>query len=163
MPHLPSVLNQRPHTLHVTVAHVVDLLAEGWLTWPLETGGVLLGRVSGRATEVTAVVGPGPESRHARTRFEPDTAWQVKQIADLWSADPSIIYLGDWHTHPDGSTRLSHVDRGTGLTIAESPRARQPEPIMLVIALATDGAVEVAAHRFTDARWKEIRFCVNNR
>src|SRR3546814_7384631 len=41
-------------------------------------------------------------------------------------------YLGDWHTHPDGTDVLSRADKATLRRIARTPDARAPRPVMLI-------------------------------
>lgn len=123
------------------------MLAEGWRTWPHETGGILLGHDHGTHTHVAAIIGPGPAATHARFRFAPDNDWQVEQVAAAWHRDPTLDYLGDWHTHPNGTTHLSGLDTETAQAIAAAPLARQPEPVMLVLALGADLSTRAAAAR----------------
>lgn len=159
MPHL-RFLTRTAGTLALTHAGLSDLLTEAWARWPNETGGVLLGRPSDRADHgavVLHVVGPGPNARHDRYGFEPDAEWQAAQVADLWAADPTLEYLGDWHTHPGGTTRFSELDQAAARTIASAPMARQPRPLMLVAALQKDVSIRVAAAVLLDGRLRPLR------
>lgn len=104
---------------------------------PSETGGVLLGywRSDKRTGVITDVVGPGPAAVHGRDFFEPDAKYQSAEIARIYELSGRITtYLGDWHTHPGGSTGLSAQDRRTLRTIAASPAARAPTPLMGILA-----------------------------
>lgn len=139
-------------TLILAPSVVRALLDEAWSAWPEETGGVLLGTVSRAGVHVTEVVGPGPGAVHRTTSFEPDADWQAQQVARLWAAGQQLTYLGDWHTHPNGSTALSALDRGAMRTIAASPDAQQTRPVMLVLGLAADGGVRVRAERLMNGR-----------
>lgn len=58
---------------------------------------------------------------------------------------PGIEYLGDWHTHPGGRARPSHLDKKTLGDIAAFDAARQPNPVMLIVALNEDGTAAPAA------------------
>jgi integrative and conjugative element protein (TIGR02256 family) len=109
--------------------------AETWA--PLETGGALLGywAAATNGPVVTHFVGPGPRASHSPNRFEPDYDYQNAEIARRYSASGRRLhYLGDWHSHPDGSGYLSDKDRATFLTIAQSKEARAARPIMVVLA-----------------------------
>lgn len=102
--------------------------------FPLETGGVLVGYVGSRAIEVTGIVGPGPNARHAPTRFSPDAVWQAERIAELYAeSGRRLSYLGDWHSHPKGTPAASQRDRATLRHIAAYPDARCPDPLMLIL------------------------------
>jgi integrative and conjugative element protein (TIGR02256 family) len=128
---------------------------------PDETGGILLGWTGpssagdGRSDVVIAeVIGPGPGARHDRTTFRPDAAWQTAQVARLYEASGRRhTYLGDWHTHPNGSGRPSRRDRRTLATIARSPDARAPHPVILIVEHDPDGPF--CAWRWT-APWRNV-------
>lgn len=151
MPHLRPVVTRPRGHLHVPATCLAELLAEGWRRWPDETGGLLLGRTYGDLVCVTEVVGPGPAASHEPRTFTPDSDWQAAQAADAWRRDRSVAYLGDWHTHPRGSTRLSALDVTTAQQIADAPQARRPSPVMVVAALSGDGTVRVGASRLRSA------------
>lgn len=105
--------------------------------FPKESGGVLLGYVSTeekRHAQILDQIGPGPEAKHRRNRFEPDGEWQAEQIAAAYEDSGRIAtYLGDWHSHPLGSGSPSKLDRSTARAIAKTPEARAPNPLMLIL------------------------------
>jgi len=103
---------------------------------PKETGGVLVGYAAPLSLDfvVTAMIGPGPRAKHWAFWFLPDTTHQQREAAHLYAlSGRTASYLGDWHTHPGGSKRLSWLDRTTLRSIARSPGARAPTPIMAVL------------------------------
>lgn len=102
---------------------------------PDETGGVLMGYWHNGEPAITDVVGPGPHATHRPAGFHPDAAWQRREVARLYELSARRhCYLGDWHTHPDGGTSPSKLDRLTLRSIAMDPEARAPRPIMLIAA-----------------------------
>lgn len=112
-----------------------NLLAHADAHAPYETGGLLLGyRHSPREVVITETIGPGPGAHHRRTGFDPDSDWQTVELARRYEAsDRRVRYLGDWHTHPDGTTKLSRTDRRTLRAIAQHPDAYCPHPVMVVL------------------------------
>jgi integrative and conjugative element protein (TIGR02256 family) len=101
-----------------------------------ETGGLLMGYLneSGRAVVVTDLIGPGPKAKHRRYAFVPDYDFQEKQIERIYFKSKRLhTYLGDWHTHPNGSSSLSPTDIKALSNIAHYPKARAPFPIMLLL------------------------------
>jgi integrative and conjugative element protein (TIGR02256 family) len=129
--------------------HLEEMLLEGRRTFPLETGGVLMGFVSAGRIVVTSVIGPGPRAVHRRRSFTPDAEWQQARVADLYEmSGRRDTYLGDWHTHPGGSTRASFGDWVAAWTIARSHEARCPNPVMLIFSIAEAGAVSVGTYRW---------------
>lgn len=121
------------------------LLAEAVSKAPLETGGVLLGWISGAEICITNVIGPGPAAVHEAESFEPDSSWQQDKIALLYGrSGRRLAYLGDWHTHPAGRPEPSDQDCRTLLAIANSSTARCPNPVMLILG-QLDGTPWVAS------------------
>lgn len=102
---------------------------------PLETGGVLMGYISAsNEIVVTAIVHAGPAARRTRTSFRPDPRFQADGIARQYEASGrQDSYLGDWHTHPGGSPRMSWRDRRTLQHIAEYGPARIADPVMVIL------------------------------
>ena len=104
--------------------------------FPNETGGVLMGYWGETNTNavITNIIGPGPHAIHESTRFVPDHNYHLRQIAITYeSSGRRWTYLGDWHVHPEGSIRLSRVDKRTLRRIALYEPARAPIPLMLLI------------------------------
>jgi integrative and conjugative element protein (TIGR02256 family) len=111
-------------------------LAEADRAFPLETGGVLLGwRASTTEVVVTHLVGPGSGAVHHRVWFRPDAEWQQEQIDACYvQSGRTVTYLGDWHTHPNGSPVLSRKDLRTLRRISRHADARIARPVMAVFA-----------------------------
>jgi integrative and conjugative element protein (TIGR02256 family) len=121
---------------------------------PKETGGVLLGYwdAGGETALVTEWIGPGPDAQHTETSFVPDYDYQEDQIALLYAASGRrLSYLGDWHTHPTGSSDLSNTDRACLRRIARSREARASRPLMIV--LSADPRWSIAAWQCERRGW----------
>lgn len=117
---------------------------------PLETGGLLLGWTDDATGDavVAEIIGPGPAADHRRTSFLPDNDWQRAELARRYAASGRLHgYLGDWHTHPDGTGHPSVRDRRTLAGIAAAPLARAPRPLLVILAGRPDGPVHVWRHR----------------
>lgn len=107
---------------------------------PNETGGILLGHRSGSHVVVREIVGAGPAAVRTTTGMRPDHEYQVQAIDEAFTAsDGAVTYLGDWHSHPDGSAELSGRDRRTLRNIAGAPDAFCPQPALLIVASTEDG------------------------
>jgi integrative and conjugative element protein (TIGR02256 family) len=125
---------------------------------PLESGGVLLGwhEPEGRDLMVSTFVGPGPRASHKRTRFVPDSAWQDEQIARLYEEHGRVLgYIGDWHSHPGGTSTPSRRDERTARKIARRRAARCSNPLMLILS-GGPAAWRPTPHRYVDGRLREI-------
>ena len=103
---------------------------EGTTSYPLESGGNLLGWRAGSDRIVIDILGPGPEALYGHYRFLPDHAWQVAQICRVFKeSGGDIDYLGDWHSHPNGIIAMSSEDHKTLRRISR----RVHEPLMLIL------------------------------
>lgn len=101
----------------------------------LESGGLLLGYwATALEAVITTVTLPGPLAIRRRNSYVPDGDHDQHSIERLFDESrAAITYLGDWHSHPRSSARLSAKDRQTLRRIAEEPDAVTPRPLMLVI------------------------------
>ncbi len=104
--------------------------------YPKETGGALMGFYSNKdVVVVTDLIDSGPDAVHSVNSFTPDYEFQEKQIATLYAESNRLhTYLGDWHSHPNGSASLSYKDQDTLRRIGTFLKARAPLPIMLLLA-----------------------------
>jgi integrative and conjugative element protein (TIGR02256 family) len=118
-----------------------EMLDEAQRAYPLETGGVLAGYIAESGVPVVQhAVGPGSRARHKRERFEPDHEWQCRRLDEIFMASSGrAVYLGDWHTHPDGSPRMSWLDKRTLRNIAMHREASLSRPTMLIGGGKTGG------------------------
>ncbi len=112
----------------VAVARMRELAAAAF---PLETGGMLLGRyVDDHTALVTDVAGPCADAVHGTHSFESGSAGVAELLAALW---PETYYLGDWHTHPASSPEPSETDLVALQEKAEREEAMCPQPVMLIL------------------------------
>lgn len=112
-------------------------LARLW--YPLEVGGVIAGYWNNNAAVLTSCIGPGNNAKHDACAFLPDHAFHEREIARLYAASSGTeVYLGDWHTHPSGASRLSSLDKRTLRAIGDAPEARCSAPLMVLLAGSKD-------------------------
>lgn len=88
---------------------------------------------------ITHAIGPGPSAAHYKKSFVPDSGYQEAEIARIYTESNRFsTYLGDWHTHPSGSSYLSYRDKRTLKEIASFRDARCPIPVMAVLGGGED-------------------------
>lgn len=95
-----------------------DLLRYRTEVFPLETGGILLGYTTEnnniRHWVITAAAGPGKFAKHDRYRFTPDDDHHISEAKRHYhQTGGHEYYIGDWHTHPNGSCLPSVLDKVT--------------------------------------------------
>jgi len=121
------------------VEMAADLLArcatEVSATFPLESGGVLMGRRTDACVVIDHVIGPGPAAKRGRYRFASDTTWQHERIAErFYATSGESTYLGDWHSHPQATHGdLSSADVAALRLLMDSAAAQCPDPLMLIL------------------------------
>jgi integrative and conjugative element protein (TIGR02256 family) len=88
---------------------------------------------------ITHAIGPGPRAEHHQKSFIPDSEFHETEIAQIYKESNRLsTYLGDWHTHPSGSSYLSQRDKRTLYRIASCRESRCPIPIMAVMGEGAD-------------------------
>lgn len=76
----------------------------------LETGGILLGYQHGDGhLSVTVAGDPGPRAQRGRRTFRRDHDHAQSLASAAYARDRSV-WIGDWHTHPDGLQHPSPLD-----------------------------------------------------
>lgn len=101
---------------------------------PKETGGLLVGyRADNGDLVIHEAIGPGPNAQHSAVSFVPDHRWQCNRLDAIYErSNGQLIYLGDWHTHPNGVPEMSGIDRRTLRAIALHPGISSSAPVMLI-------------------------------
>lgn len=118
-------------------ATISKLIEIANFSYPNETGGSLMGYINKDNLDiaVTDIINPGPKAVHKRYSFVPDYNFQEKKIKSIYFKSKRYhTYLGDWHTHPDGSSSLSNTDIKVLKNISEYAPARMPFPIMILLS-----------------------------
>lgn len=78
---------------------------------PLESGGLLLGLRRGSHLHILRSTKPFPRDSASRTRFKRKDPRHQRVAKRLWTASKGFIdWLGEWHSHPGGSTFPSSID-----------------------------------------------------
>ncbi|EPB0848151.1 Mov34/MPN/PAD-1 family protein [Yersinia enterocolitica] len=89
-----------------------------------EAGGVLIGERRGQHIVVTDISVPGPGDIRSRNRFERKGDHHQQKVYELFKqSDGFLVYLGEWHTHPEDFPQPSYTDIKSWLTglIATEP------------------------------------------
>lgn len=103
-------------------------------SYPVETGGILLGQYNNNldCAFVTELTGPPKDSKSGRTWFERGIKGLQRKVDLLWR-HKSRFYLGEWHFHPGGTPLPSPTDVDQIQELADSHRYNCPEPLLLII------------------------------
>lgn len=81
---------------------------------PLETGGVFVGLIDqlNRIVYVTRIIAAPSDSRKFPSMFTRGTSGLTESIDEVRHKSGAMMdYVGEWHTHPAGGSRLSETDK----------------------------------------------------
>lgn len=122
------------------VFNQIKLQAEG--EYPNENGGMLAGRYSKdkHTVYIEKVVVP-VEKLTGRTKFMRIT----KGLENVWEqlAKEGLQYVGEWHSHPNGSTQYSSTDLAAMIDIEKEVAIENP--LLLIVSVRSNG---LSAHKF---------------
>lgn len=116
---------------------LMNSLAEhGKLHYPKEFGGLLVGRYSENKKEVIIVDTILPKKfASSRSGFERETSDLRKTLEQLFQQDPSLNYVGEWHTHPDCLAVPSITDINAMKAIVKGSEVYIECPVLLIITI----------------------------
>lgn len=115
--------------------------------YPLEIGGLLLGIKHFNYSIVVDFELP-QEYKNGSNFFERGVSHLNQYLSKIYeSTDSQIQYLGEWHTHPDGSTKFSQDDFVSIKNIAHNNLTNNPCPYLLIFQ--TRKKNDLSCYQFT--------------
>lgn len=129
--------------LHLTINDLLAdrLITEGHKHYPKEYGGILLGRYSDDSAccyvEETILPRTYQSSNNS---FERGNAGLFEDLTKLSITKPDLMYVGEWHTHPDGAPIPSKTDRNAMSQIANHSEVKITAPILIIIGYISNRA-----------------------
>lgn len=126
--------------IQASVFNQIQLQAEA--EYPNENGGMLAGRysVDRHTVYIEKVVVP-VEKLTSRTTFKR----KAKGLEKVWKqlVKDGLRYVGEWHSHPNGSTQYSNTDLTAMVDIEKEVTIANP--LLLIVGVRGDG---LSAHTF---------------
>jgi integrative and conjugative element protein (TIGR02256 family) len=77
-------------------------------TWQTEAGGQLFARLTPFEVFIIDATGPRRTDKRTRTSYIPDRKAEQREIDERFAN--GLIYVGDWHTHPEPTPHPSYKD-----------------------------------------------------
>jgi len=113
-----------------------DLVRLAKSHYPREFGGVLVGRYVER-NSLALIEGHVLPKKYSSSRYSFDRgkAGLRNSLAKHFKDKPSRIYVGEWHTHPDGPPMPSSTDISALHAIVNHDEVFIENPILLIIGL----------------------------
>ena len=100
------------------------------LSYPYECGGILIGYYAEDCTSAVVTNITNQIGNHI-TRFSRDESGLIKLLNRQWRK--GYYYIGEWHYHPDNSSRPSNTDLNTMRKLSMANGLKCPEPILMII------------------------------
>lgn len=124
----------------VVDSDIIDKIKDAGINkYPNEFGGFLLGKYSDDLSTliITRFLLPKKHLSHPMS-FERSTDGLHKLLQKSFVSKQEY-YVGEWHTHPNGSTRYSSTDFNTMKTIAEYKTVNIKNPVLLILSIRKNG------------------------
>lgn len=104
--------------------------------YPNEYGGLLVGRYSDnfKSVLIEEIVLP-KEYKSSRFKFERGAKGLKKVLHNFFGRSPSLSYVGEWHTHPDGIPVPSITDVAALKMIVQHDEVYIENPVLLIISI----------------------------
>lgn len=114
-----------------------ELYSVGMKHYPKEFGGLLVGYYTDdfKTCVVEATILP-KRYKSSRYFFERGKEGLKKRLTEFYNAIPRLIYIGEWHTHPDGIPSPSRTDFNAMTEIAQSPDVSIENPILMILGVS---------------------------
>lgn len=110
------------------------LVLYGRNQYPKEFGGVLVGYYSDDKRMVNIIDSILPiDFKSTKTTFERGVEGLKEALEEYYKQNPSLVYIGEWHTHPDNSPIPSATDISAMNTIINSKHTFITNPVLLII------------------------------
>lgn len=104
--------------------------------YPNEFGGLLIGYYSeDKKTVVIEETILPKKYKSSRYNFERGSDGLKKKLEEFYSKDPSLIYVGEWHTHPDSLPIPSSTDLIAILGIINCETVLIKNPVLLIMGI----------------------------
>lgn len=117
---------------------LLKLSDHGIENYPNEFGGFLIGSYSKdmKTLFINATLLPKKYNGFP-TLFERSTEGIIIELEVAFNSK-GIFYIGEWHTHPSGSSLFSKTDLNSMIEIAECETVKIKNPILLIISINHD-------------------------
>lgn len=117
--------------------HLLEKIVDfGRDQFPNEFGGVLVGYYSDNKRNVHIIDNLLPtDSISTKTSFKRGVGGLKDALVEYYNQTPSLVYVGEWHTHPNAAPVPSWTDCNAMREIVDASNVFIDNPIMVVIGL----------------------------
>lgn len=133
---------QKDLNLNITIeSSVLDTIEQYSRShYPNEFGGILMGSYLNSYIDLVISDIIVPEKyKSSPTKFEPDHKELNSLTKEYYKQfNNKVIYIGDWHSHPNGSNHFSQPDFNSIKDVANSKTVNIKNPILLIVSFGDD-------------------------
>ncbi len=132
---------------------LVDKLgAMGIEHFPNEFGGFLIGKYSSdfNTLHINGFILPS-KYKSFPYLFERSSDGLEKKLDKLFTEE-NQYYVGEWHTHPNGSTQFSQTDLNAMIEIGECETVYIKNPILLILSVSKEKLREFTFYLYDDQK-----------
>ncbi len=134
-------LNKETNLALVIDVELLDrIAAQGASKYPNEFGGLLVGRYidNERIVLIEDILLP---KRYASSRYFFERGSEgLRQALELYYyAEPRLIYVGEWHTHPDNPAQPSARDIKSMQELASDKNVLINNPVLMILEITRSG------------------------
>jgi len=111
-----------------------ELYAVGLYHYPKEFGGLLIGKYSDdfKTCFIETTILPA-KYKCSRYSFERGKTGLKRKLTEFYNSEPRLIYVGEWHTHPDSLAIPSFKDKTAMKEIEANSNVNITSPLLLII------------------------------
>lgn len=124
--------------LRISIQHSLldTLVLHGRDHYPKEFGGILVGYYSEDKRTVNIINSILPtDFVSTKTTFERGVEGLKEELEKYYYQNPSLVYIGEWHTHPNVDPVPSHTDYNAMRLIVNADSVSINNPVMIIICL----------------------------
>jgi [CysO sulfur-carrier protein]-S-L-cysteine hydrolase len=127
-----------------------NIALHGLMHYPNEFGGFLVGHYSAdfKALYVSNSILP-KKYRGFPTSFERGNDG-LKEVLDKLFDNKKQFYVGEWHTHPNGSTMYSQTDLNAMIKIEAFEAVQIKNPILLILSIQNNKMTDFTFYVYND-------------
>jgi integrative and conjugative element protein (TIGR02256 family) len=111
--------------------------------WAREAGGQIFGTVTAEVVRVLETYGPRRTDERTRTSFRSDPVSAQQEVDRC--VERGLVYLGEWHTHPEPRPTASSTDRNAFTRLLGKSSLRV-NALLLLIQGTGDGGDALAVY-----------------
>ena len=113
-----------------------ELSQLGIKKYPNEFGGFLIGHYNNnnKSLVITGSILP-KKYKGTPILFNRSSLGVEEELKDLYEEKPKKYYVGEWHTHPNGSTQYSQTDLDAMIEISNCETVNIKNPVLLILGI----------------------------